>query len=391
MAIDIPALDLSMTLESKFQGSGKHYRKGIWRPKNVTTRKLLISSMTNRSNYSNSTKPTYAPRSLVMQLFNSRNIECYDELNNLRLFHYRKCDNFSSSDIKNSRGIIIRNNAVVCQSFNYTPEWPSTAEDIIRETLTPFFTDCSVYLAEEGTLLRLWFDNIDDKWRLSTHKRINAYTSYWGSKYSHGELFDQALEEISEKFYDSLPKDTVYVLWLCATEETRIVSDAKKQATVYHLAEYHYVNGKMRPKPLSINNTLLSKPPSLSFENVDAMIDYVNKLNYKEAQGIIAMHYYDENLDLYKITNTQYQELASLRGNHPDVLTSYLYLCQTSPDKIEQLMKLYPNENTEKYENMFNDTIDIIYDSYIKRFIDHEHIMMPKPQWYVARMLHEKY
>ena len=53
-------------------------------------------------------------------------------------------------------------------------------------------TQYHIYDAYEGCLLRLF--NFNNKWFLSTHKKINAFRSKWSSKDSFGLMFQNALQ-----------------------------------------------------------------------------------------------------------------------------------------------------------------------------------------------------
>lgn len=113
-----------------------------------------------------------------------------DRTNELILKHFKECDNTSSTQIKNLRGVIESiDGKIVCKTFPYTDEY---SENDISASLTPKpGYNRRFFASEEGCVLRLYFHN--NRWHLSTHKKLDAFTSHWGSKTSYGSMFLEAL------------------------------------------------------------------------------------------------------------------------------------------------------------------------------------------------------
>ena len=123
----------------------------------------------------------------------SPEVRITDSENDIKLYHYIQCSESSSETLKNTRGVVMNGNEeILCKTFNFTPEYFSDEPDRIKQVLEPIFDKCSFYKAEEGTLLRVWF--YEDKWHISSHKKLNAFNSRWGSSYSHGEMFRDAVK-----------------------------------------------------------------------------------------------------------------------------------------------------------------------------------------------------
>ena len=54
------------------------------------------------------------------------------------------------------------------------------------------FENTKFYNSYEGCLIRVF--NHDDKWYISTHKKLDANHSRWASRKSYGELFHESVD-----------------------------------------------------------------------------------------------------------------------------------------------------------------------------------------------------
>ena len=113
---------------------------------------------------------------------------------NLVNYCYDNCDNNSLNDLKLVRGLIYKNNKPFIKSFGYTPEYTiNTVPDDVKQSITNNFQNLRFFYSLEGTLLRLYWNDINDKWYISTHKKLNARNSRWGSSKTYGEIIDSIL------------------------------------------------------------------------------------------------------------------------------------------------------------------------------------------------------
>lgn len=116
---------------------------------------------------------------------------------NLDVINSTKPEDF----LRRIRGLIIKDNKVLVESFGYTPTvvlseaklLKSENEDSKKFTLidndlqTHIVSDCEAYPLLDGTLLRVWKHN--GVVNISTHKKLNASKSHWGSSQTFTELF----------------------------------------------------------------------------------------------------------------------------------------------------------------------------------------------------------
>ena len=339
----------------------------------------------------------------------SENVRVTDSDGDLECFHYTECYDSSCIDLKNTRGVIRRGVDTLCKTFNYTPELFSNDDEGIREVLNSLPSKKVFYKAEEGTILRVWYDFSVEKWRLSSHRKINAFRSRWGCGVSHGEFFKDCIlwhikngklthkfDEYNkngvdplELFYSTLNKERIYTFLLRSNIMNRVVCNAPSTPAVYFVGEFDRTDFKL----LSCNSSGFDRPEQLFFGCVDDLLFYVKNIDCKESQGVV-VYYGEDSLEhgLVKITNSDYQVLSSVRGNCTSVKFRYLQL-RNNPELVKKFIDLYPEHKLDfiNYESIIYNIASNIYSKYVSRYIKHNYTVMPQEQWFIARSLHELY
>lgn len=327
------------------------------------------------------------------------NVILTDTQNNLKLYHYIHCDESSDDSVKSSRGVIRNGDDIVCKTFGFTSEVLSSEEDSIRGTIHSF-DQCKVYDAEEGATLRLYFH--DNRWHLSTHRKIDAYRSRWGSSSakSFGEMFIDALDwevtngtlndivkyenksELFNRYCDTLDRNKNYTYLVRNSKDNRIVCDAPSHPTAFFIGSFD------RSSHLLIegNDSGFNTPNLVSFESVDNMIAYVNGLDHTVKQGVIV---YMPNQTQIKIMNPTYVNYFNARGNEPSIKFRYLQV-RTDKEQVSMLYLLYPEliPVFEKYENIISNIARKIYRAYVNRFINRQYVSLPQPEYFVMQSCH---
>lgn len=322
-----------------------------------------------------------------------------DYENGLVLTHFNNCDNFSSQSIKEKRGVITdMSGNLVCKSFNFIEEYtPSQVEKMEFD-----FKNYKFVESHEGTIVRLF--NHNNRWFLSTHKKIDAFQSRWGSKQSFGDMFVNALiyeykegqlkgvincendNDVFDTYCSKLNPMFTYCYLIKNTLDNRIVCDAPTNPTILTLGIF-YKNGT--PLEDVKNITHIQSPVELTFKTIGDLTSYVNNVYYKKIQGVLV---YKDGVNLLKVLNTKYHELYSIRGNQPSLKFRYLQI-RKQEDLVKKLIQLYPYKESrfEFYENNFRMLSRFIYNAYVKRFINKEYIVLEKPQYALMMTVHSKY
>lgn len=332
-------------------------------------------------------------------------IKEFDSNNDLSLLHYINCNDNSENMVKNTRGIIYdKNKNIICKTFGYTPEILSSDKESLEKLLPKDFVDHSTfYSAEEGFILRLFFHK--NKWYLSTHKKLNAFDSYWSSNESCGTQFVKSLIYLNKKtqkieyeqdldffdrFCDSLDKNYIYSFLVRNNEENRIVCETNMEPILYLVGvfnkDFELMNEDKTPDCVK----WISFPEKHKFKDLQEIIEYVNDIDKFDKQGIIIYYHKEKECFQLKIMNPEYVEYFKVRNNEPNIYVRYLQL-RKDPELLDKFTQLYLSNlpNFDETEEMLYNIVENITKSYIKRFIRKEYVVVPQKQYFIMQELHE--
>lgn len=335
--------------------------------------------------------------------FNRANIEAlgnhvhlvdFDEDSKVDMFCYVKCSEDDNELLKQCRGVVFSGNDLVMKAFPYTSEFNHTELNEINTALGEF-NDWSFYEAHEGACARMFHHS--GKWFVSTHRKLNAFRSKWASRESFGTSFKNALtaeeehnpefkailpegDNILERFQSTLDVSKQYMFLIRNTKDNRIVCNAPERPTVYHVGTF--VDGVL----VMTENVGLPIPTKLTFLNIDELQAHVEKVSYRDLQGIIS--FTSENKQV-KIIHKDYQDLFRARGNEPSIKFRYLQI-RMNRRFVNMLYHLYPDmaETFDEYENTLFDIARSIYRAYVQRFIKKRYVTVPREEFAVIRECH---
>lgn len=352
-------------------------------------------STTPKTETTNSTDTEFN-RKNVEALGNRVRITDHDEDTNLDLFCYVKCGPDDPEMLSRCRGVVFNGDDIVMRAFPYTVEFNNQQDDLIQDSIGPVFEECKFYDAHEGALIRMF--NFGGKWYTSTHRKLNAFRSKWASKESFGTSFKKALEEeyknndkvlggrpmtgenILSEFQKTLNPSHQYMFLVRNSSENRIVCSPPENPTVYHVGTF--VDGV-----LDLDNYInIPHPRKHSFKDIDDMYEYLNKVSYRDIQGVIV---FAPDNKQYKIIPTKYQELFQVRGNEPSIKFRYLQV-RMNRKMCNNLYGLYPKmaDTFDDYENILYCVAKNIYHAYVQRFIKKRYVTMPREEFVVIRECH---
>jgi hypothetical protein len=320
----------------------------------------------------------------------------------LDVFCYSSCDNNEDDIIKQCRGIVFNGDRIVLKAYSYTPEYTTSSDSISSFINSDSYTNISDYKcfdSYEGTLIRVF--NWNDKWYVTTHKKLNAFKSKWGSKDSFGKLFKDAISHEYEKhetfyeklqqyddesFYDkflySLNTSYQYMFLLRSTQENRIVCDYPTVNKLYHTGTF-INNGSDHVFDIDIG---IPRPTPIEFSDMESIIKYVDNADFRQIQGIIMF----KGNKQWKIINNEYNELYDIRGNEASIKYRYLQV-RMDRDMTDKLYYLYPDYASvfDEYENSLYTIARNVYTSYINRYIHKQYISLPVEEYSVMKKCHE--
>ena len=304
-------------------------------------------------------------------------VEKTDDNSDLQIYSYASCDNNSPDDIKAYRGLVFDGSTMIASSLGFTPEYN---EDTIPEM------DLSNYLffqAEEGTLLRVFFHK---KWYLSTHRKLDAFKSRWGSNESFGEIFLKCVQTSFEDFTENLNIYNVYFFLIRNTKETRIVSQPPETYCVYHIGTL------ISNETFDMASTIgLPKQQELSFSSTEDIRGYVTTCDPFKTQGVIAFNK-DGSGKHIKMFSSMYQNYVRIRNNEPDVGFRFLELWrdQSSP-LFHTFLAMYP-QYVNRIMTVTNYSYKIakhLHNLYFKKFVKKEKMVCQKDEWSILSNVHQ--
>jgi hypothetical protein len=304
-------------------------------------------------------------------------VEKTDDDSELQIYSYKTCDNESSEELKAYRGLVYNNSTLVASSLGYTEEYNEQQISSIPRDISNYV----FFPAKEGTLLRLYFHT---KWQLSTHRKLDAFKSRWGSSESFGEIFLKCLDTSFEDLTSALNPSNVYFFLVRNTKDTRIVSHPPSSYQMYHVGTL--LNNQ------TFDMSSIGLPQQEKIENVSLqnLQEYVMMCDPFQTQGVIGFD--PQTGKQVKIVNSTYQNYVRIRNNEPDVQFRFLELWrdQTSP-LFRSFLDLYPQFSSKiaLYTNYSYKIAKYLHNLYYKKFVQKEKIVCQKDEWSILSNVHQ--
>lgn len=269
-------------------------------------------------------------------------------------------------ELRRYRGTIIENktNKIVKEGSFFPYEFTTSEKEKCiekMENLNHKLEDMKIEYSYEGTIIRIFYYK---KWYISTHRKLNAERSKWGSQTSFKFLFEEGLK----KDYNLTIKDLLlklnlrcsYTFIIMANSNTRFVCIPNHSKHVYFINS----NDEDFNHTTEINRLL---KPQVTVNTIDNIFSIVNGLSHLDYQGLLLIH---KNGSQYRIISDKYARLFKVRNNEQSIPYRYLQLKnQNDHESIQLLKTLFPEYiNTfESYDKLVLKLADIIYNEYNKR------------------------
>jgi hypothetical protein len=326
-------------------------------------------------------------------------IRVLDTNDNLVLLHYLTTINSFEDPTVNTnvlqlighvRGIIVDTDTmtIVCRSFGYTPEITvSNATSIHDICNSPMVKNMSLattkfFYACEGTIMRMFFHN--NKWYVSTHRKINALNSFWS-----GPTFGEMLRDVQKFDFEMLNKNYCYVMLLSHPENRIIYKITRGQllmVTVYNKTTGTFLDdwndlvplGVVKPTPVDVESKLK-----------ETLTECDTAASFDKA-GIIA--FTGSSVSPVKFVSDHYEQLKNVRGNDPHMKARYLDLRGTPEGEV--LTAWY---NEPKYTTMFarieqelDELARKLHGMYMERYVKKTGFNeIPKEEFVTLRRCHD--
>lgn len=271
-------------------------------------------------------------------------------------------NNYYITDAPEKRGLIWRkqeqgDDILVCKTFPYTEEYTELTPDVSQRLATG---NWKLYPSYEGTIIRIVNDPETNTQLIATHKKVNAYESYWGSSKSFGELFETSIKETYNSksddntespfylFLSLLPKNMNHTFLLCSNLENMIASN--RDGEVFYVGSFDNKTnaylGILQDVASSLSNFCNTITELEIPNNTESILKYMDDINPLKQQGIIAI---SDSFDMFKLVNPVYKSLSELRGNTPSLTDRYLELMRVDSNMLDDYVHFFSN-----YYHVFN-------------------------------------
>jgi hypothetical protein len=280
------------------------------------------------------------------------------------LVYNNEISDFTNSTVRCCRGIILEKDTNKIISYTFNKKSDISVDDASK-----------IYESIDGSHIKLYY--YGGHWIKSTTRYIDAYTAYWHSSKSFGELFDEC--DSNQINYDTLNKDYCYGFVICHSEN-RIVTKYDNNRLV-HVCTRDMSDINM---PFVEVDVGVDKPRELQKEELEGF-----EINNKDKEGIFIWNDGCHN----KIKFESYDLIKNLRINTNQPLFEYVTnLCNGS---IVRYTTTYRERAAEfkQYENKIDNIVTQLHRSYMGYHVTKNKLLnqINKVYWKHMYSLHGTY
>ena len=353
--------------------------------------------MTTSTSKTETTMHQTVPRTRKVHRFKG-NFKLTDTIGQIKLY--------SETYYNGKKGVVIEGNAKIMNCFPRVKE--TTTENIHETWDDEKLKHARFFKHEEGTLIRVFYSTRG--WMVSTQKKLDAFTSKWGSNKSFGEEWVDALgcehntttslreklnhtDNLLPNFFKTLNKSHQYLFLLRNNAQNRIVCLSPSYPTVYHV-------GTFKSNVLDVDDSIgINKPDELSVNTMDDLTREIQTVDARYSGGFMIRvseknpdpkSIIMENVSWQKMLTPRYQDLQKVRANEPSLKFRYLQV-RLDSEMVDKLFALYPEAIPlfNEYEDSLFDIAKYIHQSYINRFIRREFVTLEREFFSIMRICHE--
>jgi hypothetical protein len=242
--------------------------------------------------------------------------------------------------LRRVRGLIVKDNKVIVESFGYTPtvvvsemteDFTFIDTDSHTHKLMKEFMDVTpVYPLLDGTLLRVWKQG--EAIHISTHKKLNASKSHWGSSQTFTELFKKYTQNyfnVEDLFSIEDTCDKVVCHnFLLVDSDLLICSQVDLGEKSGFVLYINSVNGSLpesvTPKTVSVYDVKYTTETFFKMETLKTLEDqnkfikygfYPDELNSEKGEGVVI---FNEDR-MIKVVSKAYENRSKIVNNDPNI------------------------------------------------------------------------
>lgn len=244
----------------------------------------------------------------MIDLFNTKNIELSFEPD-LILFKYGIEADFADAVVKNCRGIILYRDdfSIACYPFDKFGNYNESYADDID------WTTARVQEKLDGSLIKVWFNKLTNKWVVSTNGCIYAEKAPQPNTENYLNLFNQSKSKVD---FEKLNQDLTYMF--------ELVSPDNKLVLDYAYTDLWHIGTRNNITCEEVNIDIgIQKPVEYDVSTLEDTITFVNKIctPQERHEGCVVV---DKNWRRVKVKNAFYIQMhymkTKVEGNIKTVL-----------------------------------------------------------------------
>jgi len=271
------------------------------------------------------------------------------------------------------RGVIVEKetNLPVCYTFDRM---------LRRVPKTWDLKKCSQTRSYDGSQIKIFYHSRYNYWVVSTTRRIDASKSYFFSKKSFMELFQDASETLDWK---KLNQNHCYSFVLGHPENHVVAKHTVPSLT-------HVLTRNMQTFEIVEEDIGVPKPERVEFRNVREMYKSLGKLNYWE-EGYVVFN--PETRQFAKAINNEYKDVKELRGQSNSLICHYFTLMKNG--NMSRFLRFFPEYASQfnYFSSNFQKLCSLVMSEYvgyrIKKVITHDKVIeFLKPTLYNLHGIH---
>lgn len=288
----------------------------------------------------------------------------------LYMVNFKDDADFTDPIVRQSNGVILEKNTnkIVHYSFDKCYE---VHEDSLDKVDLVEFNKGVVYDIEpynEGCLIKIYHYN--DKWNISTSKKIDASKNFWVKNHS----FEQLLTEC--KYFDINNLDTNYCY-------TYILQHPKLLLT----NNYDDVRISLITKALiGINNEIELYDMIDNSDNDFIKIESIDQLDISNNNYMII---YKDHTRV-KVLNDSYVRVKNIMSKYSNLDLIYFDNINNKHNR-DLIINMYPDFNYKQLDHIFEIVCNNIYNIYVDKFIYKQKIEIPTYYNKTIYQLHNTY
>lgn len=299
-----------------------------------------------------------------------------------------------------ARSIITIDGSVKCFSPPKAIEYQSFIN------LYPKSDDIIVEEMVEGTMINVFWDNVNNDWKINTRKRIGANNFFYTNKQkslTFKQMFEDIISEYDNFSLDNLNKSYCYSFIIQHPDNRIVIPVSSKK--LYLIAVYHIedIEGETIINTINLNdfkntphmiNTNISYPfvyPSGWNSYDELKVNFGTSVTPSTILGVVIRN--KTNNQRCKIRNPQYETIRALKGNQSNIIYNYLRL--RKENQVKEYLEHY-SDHAEEFSN-FRDKIHkftgLLYSKYIDCYIKKQKPLKEYDEYFRTHMykLHKIY